>query len=226
MLSYKYRNILLASLLFGSSSVQAFAPSNNRVALITQSSSSPIPSMKKYSTRSISNHALHLPTFDNTIRRHHVPSRYPSTSLKMAAEDFNESKYTESAWACIASLTKVADYYSSSTIDSPMLMDVLLNPSKHNAGDDAESAKRAVEKALLKSDIDVKVVRQELETYMSKQPKLTGSSSDQQKVMGRNMVRVLEAARDTKQLLGVRSKLCAVCLFVCLFVRACVRVRM
>jgi hypothetical protein len=128
----------------------------------------------------------------------------------MAAEDFNESKYTESAWACIASLTKVADYYSSSTVDSPMLMDILLNPSKHNAGDDAESAKRAVEKALMKSDIDVKVMRQELETYMSKQPKLTGSSSDQQKVMGRNMVRVLEAARDTKQLLGVSySGMCA-----------------
>lgn len=147
----------------------------------------------------------------------------------MAAEDFNESKYTESAWACIASLTKVADYYSSSTVDSPMLMDILLNPSKHNAGDDAESAKRAVEKALMKSDIDVKVMRQELETYMSKQPKLTGSSSDQQKVMGRNMVRVLEAARDTKQLLGVSySGMCAVlccvlCVLFCVY-NTCVRV--
>jgi len=120
----------------------------------------------------------------------------------MAADDFNESKYTESAWACIASLTKAADYYSNNTVDSPMLLDVLLNPSKHNAGEDAESAKRAAEKVLIKSDVDVNKLRQELENHMSKQPKLSGGS-DQQKVMGRNMVKVLEFARDTKQLLGV-----------------------
>jgi ATP-dependent Clp protease ATP-binding subunit ClpA len=120
----------------------------------------------------------------------------------MASDDWNEAKYTESAWACIVALTKAADYYKNNTVDSPMLLDVLLNPTKHNAGDDADSAKRAVEKVLLKTGIDVSKLRQDLETHMSKQPKLTGSG-DQQKVMGRNMIKLLEFARDTKQILGV-----------------------
>jgi len=119
----------------------------------------------------------------------------------MASDDWNEAKYTESAWACIVALTKAADYYKNNTVDSPMLLDVLLNPTKHNAGDDADSAKRAVEKVLLKTGIDVSKLRQDLETHMSKQPKLTGSG-DQQKVMGRNMIKLLEFARDTKQILG------------------------
>ena len=120
----------------------------------------------------------------------------------MSADDFNEGKYTESAWACIASLTKAADYYSSTTVDSPMLLDIMLNPTKHNAGEDAESAKRVVEKVLMKADVNVNMLRQELEIYMSKQPKISGNM-DAQKVMGRTMMKVLEKARDTKGLLGV-----------------------
>jgi len=83
-----------------------------------------------------------------------------------------------------------------------MLLDVLLNPTKHNAGDDADAAKRVVEKVLTKADVDVKTLRMELERYMGKQPKLTGGK-DQQKVMGRSMIKVLEFARDTKNILGV-----------------------
>jgi len=119
----------------------------------------------------------------------------------MASDDWNEAKYTESAWACIVALTKAADYYANNTVDSPMLLDVLLNPTKHSAGDDADSAKRTVEKVLLKAGLDVSKLRQDLEIHMSKQPKLSGSS-DQQKVMGRNMIKLLEFARDTKQILG------------------------
>jgi hypothetical protein len=92
----------------------------------------------------------------------------------MAAKDFNEATYTQSAWACIAALTKLADYYSVTTVDAPMLLDVLLNPTKHNAGADADAAKRVVEKALAKADVDVNTLRMELERYMGKQPKLTG----------------------------------------------------
>jgi len=119
----------------------------------------------------------------------------------MASDDWNEAKYTESAWACIVALTKAADYYANNTVDSPMLLDVLLNPTKHSAGDDADSAKRTVEKVLLKAGLDVSKLRQDLEIHMSKQPKLSGSG-DQQKVMGRNMIKLLEFARDTKQILG------------------------
>lgn len=124
-----------------------------------------------------------------------------TTTLQMSSDDFNEGKYTESAWACIATLTKAADYYSATTIEAPMLLDILLNPSKHNAGDDAESAKRAVEKVLVKADVDVSTLKQELEVFMSKQPKISGNM-DMQKVLGRSMMKVLERARDTKGLLS------------------------
>lgn len=125
-----------------------------------------------------------------------------STSLQMAQEDFSEAAYTESAWACIASLPKVADYYSAYSIDAPMLLDVMLNPSKHNAGDSAEAAKKVVEKILIKADVDTKVLRQELEKYFGKQPKITGSM-DQQKSMGRSFAGILDRARTSKTLLGV-----------------------
>ena len=133
------------------------------------------------------------------------------TQLSMSGGDFDEAKYTESAWACIASLTKVADYYSSNTVDAPMLLDVLLNPSKHNAGENAESAKRVVEKIFLKADVDMKGIRSELEQYMSKQPKITGSS-DSQKTMGRPLVSVLDKAREAKTLLGVCLSISHICI--------------
>jgi ATP-dependent Clp protease ATP-binding subunit ClpB len=123
------------------------------------------------------------------------------TALHMSSDDFNESKYTESAWACMAALTKAADYYSSNNVDSTMLLDILLNPKKHNAGDDAEGAQRVAEKVLTKADVDLQKLRQELEKHFSKQPKLT-STADQQKIMTRTMVSVLESARTAQSLLG------------------------
>ncbi len=140
----------------------------------------------------------------SNINRRKGASKTTATALQMSSDDFNEGKYTESAWACMASLTKAADYYSATTVDSPMLLDVMINPSKHNAGDDAESAKRTVEKVLMKADIDLGRLRQELEIYMSKQPKISGSNNAQ-KIMARTMVKVLERAKDTKGLLGVST---------------------
>jgi hypothetical protein len=149
----------------------------------------------------------------NSISLHSLNHRPRFTQLKMSGGDFDEATYTESAWACIASLTKVADYYSSNTVDAPMLLDVLLNPSKHNAGENAESAKRVVEKIFLKADVDMKGIRSELEQYMSKQPKITGSS-DSQKTMGRPLVSVLDKAREAKTLLGVCLSLSHICIRV------------
>ncbi len=120
----------------------------------------------------------------------------------MSADDFNEGKYTESAWACMASLTKAADYYTATTIEAPILLEIMLNPSKHNAGEDAESAKRTVEKILVKADVDVNQIKSELEMFMSKQPKVTGNL-DAQKVLGRSMMKVLEKSRSAQGLLGV-----------------------
>ena len=117
----------------------------------------------------------------------------------MAADAFNESKYTEAAWSSIATLTKAADYYEASTIEAPILLDVLLNPSKHNAGENAESAKRVVDKVLSKAGVDTKELRSELEKYLAKQPKIKDSN---QKSMGRILARVLDAGNDAKGVLG------------------------
>lgn len=126
--------------------------------------------------------------------------RRTTTSLRMATQDFDESKYTDAAWSAIATLVKAADFYEASTVESPILLDVLLNPAKHNAGDSAESAKRVVEKILQKANVDLKSLRSELEKYLAKQPKV---SDNAQKSMGRNLQKVLEYARDTKNVLGV-----------------------
>lgn len=118
----------------------------------------------------------------------------------MAAEDFQEGKYTEAAWSIIAALTKAADYYQTQTVESPYLLDILLNPSKHGAGENAESAKRVAEKILAMSGVDVKVLRQELEKYFAKQAKVADSGG--QKQMGRTLGPVLETARQTMNVLG------------------------
>lgn len=130
--------------------------------------------------------------------------RTPTTSLRMAGGDFDESKYTEAAWSAVATLTKAAEYYEASTVEAPILLDIMLNPSKHNAGDDAESAKRVVEKVFQKANVDLNSLRSELEKYLAKQPKVSGSS---QKTMGRILQKVLEYARDTKNVLGVSGLL-------------------
>lgn len=140
-----------------------------------------------------------------------VPGNHPSmtkargvstTSLRMSSDDFNEQKYTEAGWAVVAALTKAADFYQTSTVESPILLDLLLNPSKHKAGDDAESARKAVEKVLKDVKCDVKALRQQLETHLSQQPKMQGEASSQQKTMGYSLPKVLEAARSAMSTLG------------------------
>jgi len=118
----------------------------------------------------------------------------------MAADDFDESKYTTAAWSAIASLTKVAEYYQSGSCESFHLLDILLNPSKHSGGEEAESARRVVEKTLAQAGVDVKELRKSLETYLGKQPKLKESTG--QKTMGRNLPKILETARGTMNTLG------------------------
>lgn len=125
-----------------------------------------------------------------------------TTSLRMSSDDFNEQKYTEAGWAAVAALTKGADFYQTSTVESPILLDLLLNPSKHKAGDDAESARKAVEKVLKEVKCDVKALRQELDTHLAQQPKIQGDTSNQQKTMGYSLPKVLEAARSAMSTLG------------------------
>lgn len=175
--------------------VVAFVPSS--------SSSSRLPVKNDYRGRNVINLSSRPPLF---LAHDRLPSRCSSRSssvrLQMAAEDFNESKYTEAAWSSIAALTKVADYYRASTVEAPLLLDVMLNPNKHSAGENAEAAKKVVEKALAKAGVDVKELRSELEKYFGKQARVTDNS---QKVMGRTLQKVLETARVGQSVLGVST---------------------
>jgi ATP-dependent Clp protease ATP-binding subunit ClpB len=118
----------------------------------------------------------------------------------MASDDFNEAKYTEAAWSLISSLTKVADFYETTSVEAPLLLDLMLNPSKHNAGESAESAKRVVEKILTKANVNVSDLRSDLEVHLSKQARIRDSNS---MIMGRSLQKVLDTARIGQSILGV-----------------------
>ena len=125
----------------------------------------------------------------------------PTTALRMSSPDWDQMKYTEAAWGAVSSLTKVADYYQSSAVEAPLLLDVLLNPSKHNAGEDAESAQKVVQKVLEQSGVSVKELRSSLETHLSKQAKMSAGGT--QNVMGRDLPKVFDSARTIQSVLGV-----------------------
>ena len=136
------------------------------------------------------------------VKSRQTLSDTPNTMLRMSSDDFNEKKYTEAGWACVAALTKASDFYQTSTVESPILLDLLLNPSKHKAGDDAEAARKAVEKILKEVKCDAKALRQELEAHMAQQPKMQGDTTGQQKTMGYSLPKVLEASRSAMSTLG------------------------
>lgn len=191
------RKAVLASVLVAalcSSSTTAFAPvRNNGVTFCTVGQVS----------SGIVQHPQARPTLATTSAHSNGSNqRRPTTSLHMAAEDFNEAKYTEASWAAVAALTNVADFYEASSIEACLLLDVLLNPAKHKAGGSAEAATKVVEKVLGNAGVDVKTLRQDLEKYLGKQAKVSDNSN---KVMGRSLVKVFENARDTQKILGVSS---------------------
>jgi hypothetical protein len=149
------------------------------------------------------------PTLSTKTRSVTTPSS--PTSLFMASgggpEELSEQSYTEAAWGVIAALPKAADYYQTTNIEAPILFDVLLNPAKHSAGDNALAAQRVADKCLQKANIDTKLLRSELENYLAQQPKMsssTGSSSSSSpKTIGSSLGRVLDVARNQmKSVLG------------------------
>ena len=190
IMSFQYRNVALAAVLLAACGV------DHASAFVAPSISARVASISSAAF-------VHPLTSTRSFPSNQVGFRVKtgcSSLLRMAADDFNESKYTEAAWSTIATLTKAADYYEASTIEAPILVDILLNPQKHNAGDDAEAAKRVVEKILQSAGANIKDVRSELEKYFAKQPKVGGAA---QKMMGRSLQKVLETARETKSVLGV-----------------------
>jgi ATP-dependent Clp protease ATP-binding subunit ClpB len=118
----------------------------------------------------------------------------------MATEDFDQMKYTVAGWASVAALTKVADYYQSNNVESFHLLDVMLSPFKHQAGDDADAARRALEKVLVEAGVDAQMLRKDLEEFMGKQPRVSTTAT--QKNFGQTLPKVLETARQIKSTLG------------------------
>ena len=107
----------------------AFVPSTlSRTSIQSSSSTSNIA--PKYTNR-----AMYTPSPFSVIAK-----SKPSTVLQMAsAEDFDQTKYTEAAWATLAALPACADSYSSTSVEAPMLLGILLNPTKYQAGECVES---------------------------------------------------------------------------------------
>lgn len=124
-----------------------------------------------------------------------------NTRLQMSAEDFDQTKYTEAAWACMAALSGAGDYYQAQMLEAPLLLDVLLNPNKHSAGEDALAARKVVESALGKAGADVKKLRSDLEQYLAGQAK-NQAAVGTQKTIGNSLAKVLTAARSNMAVLG------------------------
>jgi ATP-dependent Clp protease ATP-binding subunit ClpB len=179
--------------------VQGFAPSTFGVTTTRGPVNNNRVTAAEDSSISLASWHRNLPLGHNTMRQ----NSSSNTRLNMAADDFSEDAYTEAAWASVAALTRVADYYSATTIEAPMLLDVLLNPQKHNAGESGEAGKKVADKVLIKAGVDLQELRGKLEKYMAKQPSITGeAASNAQKSMGRSLQKMLETARTTKAVLG------------------------
>mmetsp|Transcript_9146 Transcript_9146/g.14061 ORF Transcript_9146/g.14061 Transcript_9146/m.14061 type:complete len:976 (-) Transcript_9146:167-3094(-) len=180
IVSIPRRSTILAMLLLTSTSTSAFfAPS-------------PI--------RSLSTRSSFVPSVPSSSRIPQKNSKRTSPTALQMSDTFSSDKYTEAAWAVLTSLSRCSDYYEASTIEAPLMLEVLLNPSKHAPGDEkAESAKRVAEKILQKSGVDVASLRAELEKYLAKQPKMSNAAN---KMQGQSLVKVLDRARTNQSLLG------------------------
>eukprot|EP00592_Proboscia_alata_P011700 CAMPEP_0194386844 /NCGR_PEP_ID=MMETSP0174-20130528/88777_1 /TAXON_ID=216777 /ORGANISM="Proboscia alata, Strain PI-D3" /LENGTH=1012 /DNA_ID=CAMNT_0039176435 /DNA_START=266 /DNA_END=3304 /DNA_ORIENTATION=- len=129
-------------------------------------------------------------------------SRQQSSALSMAASDFNPESYTEAAWTIISALPSACDFHSQQTIEGPLLLDTLINPSKHDAGEGSAQAQAAAEKVFVNAGVNMSRLRGDLEGYLAKLPKVTGSGAkNSQKGMGRNFSRVVDGARTAMKVL-------------------------
>ena len=178
------------------------------VALSTTTEAFVRPSSTR-TTQSRSTASNHQLISQNAFLPRSLSSRPPvsytasgKTRLFMAADDFDQQKYTEAAWSAMMSLAKVAEYYEASAVEAPMLMEALLNPSKYGGSDDAEAAKRVADKLLTASGVDVKMLKKSLERHLGSQPKITVSGGGGQKTMGQSLGPVLETARQNQNILG------------------------
>lgn len=97
-----------------------------------------------------------------------------------------------------------------------MLLSVLLNPTRYQAGENALTARQVVVKLLEDAYrrsgageelFDVDGLRADVERYLERQPKVSGDVN-KQKSLGRTLGEVLQAGRDVRDGLQVRVCFC------------------
>lgn len=173
----------------------------NRPSLFSQGRTSvAVPKTMGTSATAFTGNNIISPNGNSLLVRQNARSNGRSKALRMSADDFNQEKYTEAAWAAVSVLTKAAEYYQSSQVEAPLLLDILMNPGKHGSSENGESARRVTKKVLEQAGVDVNELRSALETHLSKQPKMTDQRG--QKIMGRDLPKVLESARTIQSMLG------------------------
>lgn len=132
------------------------------------------------------------------------PPRTTTTPLRMAESSsndlFDSTRYTEAAFATLAALPFCAESYSATAVDAPMLLSILLNPTRYQAAESAVNAKAVAVKLLEDAGVDVDVLKSGVEDYLERQPKVTlsGDSSSQQKSLGGALKDVMETATEIK----------------------------
>ena len=167
------------------------------------------------------NHAIQsiAPTLSTINNRLSITTRSRSTksALQMSSsQDFDQQQYTDASWSAISTLPQCADYYSATSVDAPMLLAILLNPTKYQASENASTAKQVVTKLLNDANVNVDKLKDDVEEYLQKQPTVSGDTSTQ-KSMGRTLGEVLEAGRGVRDGLKV-CILCISCAHFCVYI--------
>ncbi|KAL7519368.1 hypothetical protein ACHAWX_004134 [Stephanocyclus meneghinianus] len=168
------------------SGCRGFVPSSRRIIPRSPSTASSIAH---------GSHAIIASSLRSPLSRQQCTS-----ALRMASsEDFDQTKYTEAAWATLAALPACAQSYMSTVVEAPMLLAILLNPTKYQAGESAMTAKQVAMQLLEDAGVNVQQLRNDVEAYLERQPKVTlGEGASQQKSMGRVLAEVLQAGREIK----------------------------
>lgn len=114
---------------------------------------------------------------------------------------FDSTRYTEAAFATLAALPFCAESYSATAVDAPMLLSILLNPTKYQASEAAVNAKAVAVKLLEDAGVDVDTLKNGVEDYLARQPTVTvtgDASQSTQKSLGNALKDVMETATEIK----------------------------
>ena len=80
----------------------------------------------------------------HTQQNHHAQANRRTKVITQMADSgdlFDSTRYTEAAFATLAALPFCAESYSATAVDAPMLLSILLNPTKYQASEAAVNAK-------------------------------------------------------------------------------------